>query len=183
MQINKVFGIGLSKTGTHSLNAALTELGYPSVHYPCPALMSSGRYAEALGAHRAATDITVSAYFRELDAAYPGSRFILTTRDTASWLNSVQRHYARREHELDEPDLPKHKVREAVYGIRDFDPVVFASAYAAHTDAVREYFRDRPDDLLEMSICGGEGWDRLCPFLGVEGRVEHMPWENRTIAS
>ncbi|MCZ6834530.1 MAG: hypothetical protein O7G85_02035, partial [Planctomycetota bacterium] len=31
---NKVFGIGLSRTGTRSLNEALTILGIPSCHWP-----------------------------------------------------------------------------------------------------------------------------------------------------
>ena len=30
---------------------------------------------------------------------------------------------------------------------------------------VKEYFRNRPDDLLVMNICGGEGWEVLCLFL------------------
>jgi hypothetical protein len=30
---------------------------------------------------------------------------------------------------------------------------------------IKEYFKDRPDDLLVMNICAGEGWEILCPFL------------------
>ena len=33
-QINKVFGIGLSRTGTSSLYEALTILGIDTIHYP-----------------------------------------------------------------------------------------------------------------------------------------------------
>jgi hypothetical protein len=32
---------------------------------------------------------------------------------------------------------------------------------------VREHFADRPGDLLVLDITAGEGWDRLCPFLGL----------------
>jgi hypothetical protein len=30
----KIFGLGLSKTGTSSLADALNELGFPTIHYP-----------------------------------------------------------------------------------------------------------------------------------------------------
>ena len=30
---------------------------------------------------------------------------------------------------------------------------------------IKEYFRDRTDNLLVMNICAGEGWETLCPFL------------------
>ena len=34
-----------------------------------------------------------------------------------------------------------------------------------HNKEVREYFKDRPNDLLVMNICAGDGWEKLCPFL------------------
>ncbi len=32
-------------------------------------------------------------------------------------------------------------------------------------DKIKNYFKDRPDDLLVMNICDGDGWEVLCPFL------------------
>lgn len=61
----KGFGIGLSKTGTISLFAALALLGY--------------RAAE----HDVATDLPLAAFYPQLDERYPGSKFILTLRDMA----------------------------------------------------------------------------------------------------
>lgn len=164
---SKVLGIGLSKTGTHSLTRALELLGYRAIHYPSPALMIEGRYEEAIGLYDAATDISVSAFYRELDRAYPGSRFILTVREPAGWLDSVEDHRRRREHE-DTTACPKAGVRELVYGTRGFDRETFALAARRHTRAVTEYFADRPDDLLVLDVCGGPGdrvWKSLCRFL------------------
>jgi len=31
---------------------------------------------------------------------------------------------------------------------------------------VMDYFKDRPDDLLIIDICSGEGFEKLAPFLG-----------------
>ncbi len=66
---NKVFGIGLSKTGTKSLVKALKILGYKSVHYP--------RNLNVLKNYDAAADISVAHAFKELDKKYPKSKFIL----------------------------------------------------------------------------------------------------------
>ena len=29
-----------------------------------------------------------------------------------------------------------------------------------------EYFKNRPQDFLNLDIIGGEGWEKLCEFLG-----------------
>jgi hypothetical protein len=174
-----VFGLGLSKTGTHSLNHALEDLGIPSVHYPEPAQMVAGRFEEALGGHRGATDISVSAFYRELDAAYPGSRFILTLRDVPEWLVSVADHRARRDGTPPAPGCPKAIIRRMLYTSAKFDRGLYEAGYHAHERDVRGYFRDRPRDLLVMNICAGEGWEVLCPFLGVDAPAAPFPARNR----
>lgn len=175
----KVFGLGLSKTGTHSLNEALGIVGFPAVHYPEPKLMVAGRFEEALAGFDGATDISVSAVYRELDEAYPGSKFVLTVRDMPGWLASVEDHRARRDHTPPEAGCPKAVIRRMIYGSAVFEEAGFAEAYRAHEADVREHFRNRPEDLLVMDICGGEGWERLCAFLGVPVPVTPFPAKNR----
>lgn len=178
-----VFGIGLSKTGTTSLDGALELLRIPSVHYPDPALMVAGRFERALEGYGGATDITVAAFFRELDAAYPGSKFVLTVRDLESWLESVEYHLAARDIRKYLGDSPAGIVREIVYGRRDFERQSFAAAYRAHREAVRLYFAERPADLLVMDICAGDGWEKLCPFLGVDAPAAAFPHLHKRAAS
>lgn len=161
-----IFGIGLSKTGTHSLTRALELLGLRTIHYPDPAGMVAGRYREVLAGYDAATDISVSAFYRELDRVFPESRFILTTREIESWLDSVGDHRRRRDHLPIAPDCPKAIIRERVYGVRTFDEQAFREAFFRHREEVRAYFADRPDDLLEIDLCSDPSWDRLCAFLG-----------------
>lgn len=174
-----VFGIGLSKTGTNSLNEALCILGYRSLHYPDCALMLAGRYADALRGHDAATDISVAAFFRELDAAYPGSRFVLTVRQLGSWLRSVGEHMSRRPPESMHPGEPRGEVRQRLYGTRVWNADLFVDAYRRHNAAVRAHFADRSHDLLILDICAGQGWQQLCPFLDRPMPAAAFPALNR----
>ncbi|MCW5776876.1 MAG: hypothetical protein KIS87_10595 [Phycisphaeraceae bacterium] len=175
-----VFGIGLSKTGTNSLNEALCSLGYRSIHYPDCALMLSGQYAEALRGYDAATDISVAAFYRELDAAFPGSKFILTVRQLGSWLRSVGEHMSRRPPESLEPGEPRGDIRARLYGTRGWDADLFVEAYRRHVAAVRAHFADRPVDLLQIDVCAGQGWEKLCPFLGRPTPAIAFPSLNRS---
>ncbi|WP_017305649.1 sulfotransferase [Spirulina subsalsa] len=39
-----------------------------------------------------------------------------------------------------------------------------------------DYFCDRPDSLLVLNIGAGEGWDKLCPFLGLDPLDQPFPY-------
>lgn len=162
-----VFGIGLSRTGTTSLARALNLLGRRAVHYPDPALMVAGRFEEALGGFDAATDITVAAVFEALDRAFPGSKFVLTTREESAWIDSVERHYRRRV-TVDTPGCPKAAVRERVYSARMFDRDAILSAGRRHEARVRAFFARRPADLLVLPVEHADPWGALSGFLGAQ---------------
>jgi hypothetical protein len=177
----KILGIGLSRTGTTSLTSALTILGYRTTHYPAPNLMLEGRYYAALWGVEAATDVTASAFFKELDEAFPGSRFILTVRDERSWLESFRVHLAHPSRQNDEHlgNGMRARVRRKVYGTVCFEPEKLLSAARAHDSAVREYFRGRPEDLLVLDIFEGDGWEKLCAFLAKPIPQKPFPHLNR----
>ncbi len=142
-----MFGIGLSKTGTKSLDAALQTLGINSIHLPSPDLMAKGAFQEALGSHDAATDVSVAIWFKELDAAYPGSKFILTTRDMDSWLESCRQHFA---HSHEKPEW--NSLRCKVFGAAVFDEQLWQKAYFKHHEDVRLHFINRHGDLLVLPL-------------------------------
>jgi len=57
--------------------------------------------------------------------------------------------------------------RLVAYGGLTFrDELRLRYAYETHERNVREYFANRPKDLLIMDIVRGDGWDKLCEFLG-----------------
>jgi hypothetical protein len=52
--------------------------------------------------------------------------------------------------------------------------------YIEHNRAIREHFRERPEQFLEMDIVGGDGWGKLCPFLDKMSPDVPFPSANRT---
>ena len=161
----KIFGIGFSRTGTTSLTKALRLLGFDTVHFP--------KDIDEILAHEAATDMPVAGLYRELDRAFPHSKFILTVRDRESWLRSCERHWRRHaDYFASEPTLLD--LYERLLGSATFDATSFAEAAERHEHEVRAHFADRPGQLLVMNPVAGDGWEVLCPFLG--RRVPRLPF-------
>jgi hypothetical protein len=164
----RVFGIGLSKTGTTSLYAALHMLGLRAATYGHMREHGLGPWfrgdfgPDCLAGFDAATDLPLGTWFAELDRRFPGARFVLTVRDLEGWLASSERHYAR------EPATPFGRdVRLATFGMTGFHEERFRAVHERHEREVRAHFAGRPESLLVLDVIGGEGWERLCPFLGV----------------
>lgn len=165
----KIFGIGLSKTGTTSLARALEILGYKTRDY-----MGITRYVpgdlssidlDVIDANDAFTDTPIPSFYRELDARYPGSKFILTVRDAEGWLQSCKKQFNQKL--ADKQSEASNRLFMDLYGCTVFDEERFQGGYAKFTSGAYQYFRDRPQDLLVMDIAAGEGWEKLCVFLGV----------------
>ncbi len=176
----RIFGIGAHKTGTTSLARALAMLGFPASHWihhrELLRAISRGNFRfDLLRGYRAALDLPIPTVFRELDAAFPGSRFILTLREPARWLRSLR---TREEwHGMRDP-IPLHPAEAHFYGFDTFDPARCLARVEEHNAAVRAHFADRPAQLLELDIAAGDGWETLCPFLGVPAPDVPFPHEN-----
>jgi hypothetical protein len=187
IESNKVFGVGLNKTGTTSLEAALNLLGIRTIHYPFKRStydeLTNGRYRlSIMETYQAAVDTSVAPFYPQMDREYPGSRFILTLRDPESWLRSIEAHWpVMRQWGEREPQFGRFTdfISAVVYGSISFQRDRFLYAYETHERNVREYFRDRPEDLLVIDICNGDGWEKLSPFLGMEIPAFPFPHSNR----
>ena len=176
----KVFGIGLGRTGTKSLTYALHHLGINVAHFPDDANtyreLATGNYQfSLLNTLDGITDITVSLFYPHLDQLFPGSKFILTVRNKADWLESLEKHWSEYscfdDSRADSRENSVHvSVRRllcaAVFGCYTFSRDRAAYVYDLHYKNVKDYFEGRPDDLLILDICEGQGWEVLCPFLG-----------------
>jgi hypothetical protein len=158
----KIFCIGLSGTGTRSLDAAFKMLGYKSKHFP--------RSLEDFEKYQVLSDIPVSCRYRELDVLFPGARFILTLRDLESWLDNR----SRKPVDEHQKSLWVRETRLRTYGIPEFERNFYKQRHKEFHEGVYEYFEHRPQDLLTMNIIDGDGWDVLCPFLGV--RIPEQPF-------
>ena len=175
----KVFGIGLNKTGTISLHEALETLGLRSLHWGGPEVRKVVERAAAanrprvddLPGYDAFSDIwDLSRRFALLAEQYPGSRFILTTRDLDGWIDSRRRHVER--------NRLRKAAGEYAGTFLDVEPDVWAEEHRSHHEAVERFFADR-DDLLVMRITEGDGYEALCPFLGLPDPGVPFPARHR----
>ncbi len=181
--MNKIFGIGLSKTGTSSLNAALEILGFRARHLPFMAYHYGRLVLEPrqMLEYDAFTDTPVANCFKYLDSKYPDSKFIYTIRDKDSWLRSCEKHWGNAETDLSivYERFKLFHLRMSVYGGINFDKDRFSRAYDRHDERVRKYF-GKSNQLLILNICAGEGWQELCSFLNADIPEQAFPAKNVT---
>jgi hypothetical protein len=178
---SKVFGIGAPKTGTTSLASALLALGFRRTGWD-PVLVEDyerGDYDPVFRVgerYEAFEDGPWNAgrFYRDLDARFPRSKFVLTVRDSASWSRSHERHFSS-------SGSPRVDARWWIDGYAEKRDEIVRD-YEERNRAVVDYFAGRPDDLLVLDISAGEGWEKLCPFLGLPVRAGRFPHRNRSDA-
>lgn len=165
--MNKIFGIGLHRTGTSSLGLALQQLGYRT-HANADARSreeAKQMAREVCREYDALQDVPWPVLYRWLDEEYPNSKFILTVRPEEAWIDSVCRVFGG-------TDIKAHAW---IYdGVADplEDPEHYLARYRRHNREVLDYFGERRgEDLLVMDVTKGDGWETLCPFLG-----DPVPW-------
>jgi uncharacterized membrane protein YkvA (DUF1232 family) len=182
----KVFGIGFQKTATSSLDAAFRILGYDTDNgvfinvadktqslWIEPPLTADNVLAAVLPIaerREAFSDNPWPLLFRELDARFPGSKFLLTVRQPQAWIGSMVRHF---------DDRPSDML-QWIYGV----PCVAGNEprcleiYEAHNSAVRAHFASRPGDLLEIDVLNSPDWTAPCAFLSKPIPDAPFPHEN-----
>ena len=104
------------------------------------------------------------------------SAMTLALRDLDSWLASAEFIYTK--YPATDKDIAIVR-RMHIYESVTFDRAKFIDAYHRYHADVRRYFKDRPNDLLEMSIVDGDGWEKLCPFLKLPVPAEPFPHNNK----
>jgi len=173
----KIFGIGLNRTGTSSLSVALVYLGYKTAHF-IDHERNKVIDIESVLHYDALTDTPISCCFEQLDAKFPGSKFIYTVRDSESWLRSCAQRMEKiqNSHPFVQDIV---QLRLKVFGTPVFDEKLYLAAYERHETRVLHYFKQRRADLLSLDICGGNDWAQLCPFLGKS--IPKMPFPRANI--
>jgi hypothetical protein len=191
----RVIGAGLPRTGTSSLETALDRLGCGPCYHTRTILDSPAAIDSWLAAYRgepvdlagllagyeATTDSPACFFWRELVAAFPAARVVLTVRDPESWRASMSATVLRRELiDADNPVLAGvARLQEALvrYGLRgrtDHDGLL--ELFDRHTaEVVAAVPAER---LLVYRI--EDGWEPLCAFLDVAVPAEPFPRLNDT---
>lgn len=181
--LSKVFGIGLNKTGTSSLKAALQTLGY-RVCGPRRDLLTDfrkgdfSRFDDVVRSYDGFEDVPWPLAFRYLFDRYgDDTRFVLTIRSSPdAWFKSIENH-AR---------TSKLTTRTwlLTYGtMRPFGRAdEYKALYSRHNAEIREFFTQRGAEnrLLELCIDQSTRWTELCRFLGEPVPNIPFPHANRT---
>ena len=172
---SKVFCIGLNKTGTTTLWQCGQILGFRCVGCRRDLLadLILRRDIRPLLAvareHEFFSDWPWPLAYRYLDNCFPGSKFILSTRITDRvWLLSLKRHSMNTH--------PFRNCRKLAYGyhfphMHGDSHIAF---YQRHNDEVREFFKGRPNQFLEVCWERGDDWSKLCNFLDLP--VPNVPF-------
>lgn len=188
----KVIGSGLGRTGTKSMQTALNMLGVGPTHHmvevfahpeSIPLWVAAGQgrpdWDAIFDGYRAMVDYPGAAYWRELAAYYPDAKVLHTVRDPDKWFDSTQATIFAPGSAADAQEGPMVPFFESFMGdLRHHlhDRAYMTDYFLRHTEAVKAAIP--PERLLVFEV--GEGWERLCRFLGVPVPAEPYPSENST---
>jgi sulfotransferase family protein len=193
-----VFGAGAGRTGTLSLKAALDALGFGPCHHMLHMLdqpediarwekVAAGGatdWSQVYAGYRSSVDWPGARYWREVTAAFPDAKVILTVRDPESWYESVSNSIYPAAMASPSPGtgaefqhlraLSLKVVWDGVFGGRFSDKDHALRVFTEHNEAVmREVDSDR---LLVFEV--NQGWEPLCDFLGVPVPAVPFPRSN-----
>jgi hypothetical protein len=201
----KVIGAGFGRTGTLSLKSALDELGLgPCYHmvevnarpehdamWLALARGEASDWRPMLKGYASTVDWPTTYFWKELAAANPDARIILTVRDPEAWYRSAAATIFARMLEFEalrsDPaaavDEARRRHMEMVNTIvveKTFggllDKAHAIAVFNAHNADVR---RSVPREKL-LVYDPGEGWEPLCAFLGLPVPATPYPKVNTT---
>ncbi len=161
----KTFGIGYPKTATSSLALALEILNFKVFHDPVEIaqeyrnkILKNSQFLKRGDAFIG----SIAFLYKELYELYPDAKFILTVREENKWLDSARRHF---KFVVPWKKANKYIMTKIFSGLTHFSEETFLKCYKEHNQKVKDFFKNR-GNLLIMDICNGDGWEKLCPFLG-----------------
>jgi hypothetical protein len=163
----KIFGIGLNKTGTTSIGYYFEQLGYkhkcaPGYKNIYNAKNKINKIYKIVDKFEFFEDWPWPLIYKELYYKYPKSKFILTIRKNAEeWFYSLLRHSKLK---------PKTQQRLAVYGYYDpneSNKIAHKTVYNKHNRDVINFFKENnPDRLLILSTDDLNKEEKIYKFIG-----------------
>lgn len=168
--MTKVFIIGLPRTGTTSVCAAMLELGFKVAH----TAYTDRSFVEA----QVIADTPIFCDYQHLDKAYPDAKFIYLTRTMDKWLPSIQQLLVRMHTNLVRDDggfnpIIKRCYQEifAPYSLENIHNIEFlAHCYQQHERQVQTYFQGRENDFLSIDISLNQSYAELLCFLDIKNK-------------
>lgn len=194
--MKNVVCVGLSKTGTTSLQSACNKLGIKTCHasdgkiFMEKALFSLRNNRKILSKCNPPgffSNIFIPSNYKGVDKYYttqewrnfviqrilkdyPETYFILTLRKLEDWINS------RSQHVISNQRNEKYMDRD--HGWNEIDVNLWVDEMFDHIHFVTRIIP--PEKLLIMNICEGDGYKLLCGFLGEDDPIEPFPHANKS---
>src|SRR5271168_4899821 len=195
-----VIGPGFGRTGTMSLKHALELLGFGPCHHmeevfahpeqvPHWQAIAAGQpvvWDDVFAGYRSQVDWPGAHAWRELAAAYPKSKLVLSVRPEASWWTSFSATIGVLLEAPDRAPLPPHIRTMLDVGIEMIKVQTFGCA-PSDRDGVLAAYRRRTEEVCAaipadrmLGLDVAEGWVPLCRFLDVPVPDVPFPRMNST---
>jgi len=185
-----VIGAGFGRTGTASTKRALEILGFGPCHHMEEVIQTPADVPTWVRASRGETvdwpaflrgwgatcDFPSALHYRELAAAFPEAKVVLTVRDAEGWYESMRTTIVDSFKRFPNRYIVKYLPRvgapfkvmnpsplKATLMDRFEDKPAVVAQFEAHTEEVKRTIP--PERLLVFDV--KQGWEPLCGFLGV----------------
>ena len=176
----KLFIISLPRTGTTSVCASLLELGYTVAH--------TAYTKQCVENADVIADTPAFCDYPQLDQLYPGSKFIYLQRPLEQWLPSITGLLNRMLKNINNTSGGFNPILKRCFKttFHPFDEAHINNSqhlslcYEQHRQAILQYFKDRPYDLLNLDISRADGVQQLLQFINrPEAALKAFPHLNR----
>ncbi len=198
MQNNNVFGIGWNRTGTRTLYNCLNILDVKCAHWDgskhlCLSWVNQNwdEFQQFIVKSECQGFADAPWCFPDLYIhlfnLLPDSKFILTIRDSESWVNSYKNLY-----EKQFKDNKNLKVLPIISNSEEYGWIhlmlfqgstlitgneeKYKAIYEQHNNNVIEFFSDKPGKLLVIDWQQNPEWDEICEFLNKDIPKDKIPW-------
>lgn len=176
----RIFQIGFNKCGTRTLVGFFRQNGLRATHWmqgeigeAMRANIASGRrafegyedrhfYADYAGASNRPI-FEGHMYFRKIFDDYPGSLFILNTRNVEAWIHSRMRHQQGK-------FADRYRAEYNLATMKDLERL-WREQYSNHVSSVMEFFQDKSEQLLVFEL-DRHGGRELAAFVGDHYRID-----------
>jgi hypothetical protein len=175
--VEKIFIVGLPRTGTTSICVALLEAGYRVAHTAYTVDCIS--YAQVIA------DTPVFCDYQQLAEQFPHAKFIYLARNHQSWIPSIQQLLQRMHLNITRKDGGFNPTLKRCFQ-HVFAPLTLENiasekflqqCYFRHKQSVEECFSTEPERLLVLDLSEYNSYKKMSEFLGIaikEGKFERV---------
>tara|TARA_B100000497_G_C7645382_1_gene388070 strand:- start:236 stop:943 length:708 start_codon:yes stop_codon:yes gene_type:complete len=197
----KVFVIGMNKTGTTTLYASLSQLGFEMGDSRVGEVMAAEYFQsgvirnldEYIASAQAFQDVpfSIPRFYEQLAKKYPKAKFILSIRGSSEqWLNSLKKYQTARVSSKSNNMVTEGDIEDSKYvfsgwtqimmkGIFNYPNVPlysseFKKVYEQHNMDAINYFRNNKEKLLVINVAQKNSIKEFYEFLEVPVKYQRL---------